>query len=102
MSTRIYGEKGRLTTSLTASQRVVVKFSKLAPEDPNCQLGEDFVPPIPATSRQVSPFHYFVDCIKKGIKPFVSGEEGRASLEVILAAYKSAQEGKWVKLPLKN
>ncbi|MFB3896631.1 MAG: Gfo/Idh/MocA family protein [bacterium] len=58
------------------------------------------MPDIPVVSKYGTPYQYFVNCIEKREKPFVSGEEGAKSLEVILAAYKSSHEKKFVKLPL--
>ena len=42
----------------------------------------------------------FVTAIKKGRKPLVDGEEGRKSVEIILAIYKSSWTGRRVSLPL--
>ena len=47
--------------------------------------------------RQIADFCRALD---KGQKPLVDGREGRKSLEIILAAYKSAETGKRVELPL--
>jgi predicted dehydrogenase len=44
----------------------------------------------------------FVKAIHSGGEPAVNGPEGRRSVEIILAIYKSAQTGKAVKLPLKG
>ena len=41
-----------------------------------------------------------MNAITKGRKPLVDGEEGRKSVEIILAIYKSAWSGKRVTLPL--
>ncbi len=41
-----------------------------------------------------------MDCILKDEEPEVKGEDGRAALEVALAAYESARTGKIVELPL--
>lgn len=45
---------------------------------------------------------HFVDCVRRDLKPAVTGEDGRAVLEVIFAAYESARTGKKVKLPFKT
>ncbi len=50
--------------------------------------------------------HYFqiadmVHVVRDGHTPAVSGQEGRNSLEVVLAIYASAQQGREVRLPLK-
>jgi predicted dehydrogenase len=42
---------------------------------------------------------HFVDCVKNDRAPQVTGEDGRAVLEVIFAAYESARTGRKVSLP---
>ncbi len=42
---------------------------------------------------------HFVDCVQNDRKPLVTGEDGRAVLEVVMAAYESAREGRKVALP---
>jgi predicted dehydrogenase len=43
---------------------------------------------------------HFFDCVLNGKTPLVTGEDGRRSLEVMLAAEKSIAEGKKINLPL--
>ena len=43
-----------------------------------------------------------IDSIKNNREPYVNGEAGRRALEMVLAIYKSAAEGKPVKLPLED
>jgi predicted dehydrogenase len=43
--------------------------------------------------------HHFIDCILHGGTPLVTGEDGRAVLEIMYAAYASAGQGKKIKLP---
>ena len=43
---------------------------------------------------------HFVDCVQRDEQPFVTGEDGRAVLEAIYAAYQSAGTGRAVDLPL--
>ena len=45
---------------------------------------------------------HFVDCVKNDRTPLVTGEDGKAVLEVLFAAYASAGEGKKIKLPFKT
>jgi len=45
---------------------------------------------------------HFVDCVQNDQQPFVKGEDGRAVLEVIFAAYESARAGRKVELPFKT
>lgn len=44
-------------------------------------------------------FMHFVACVKDGLEPQVTGEDGRAVLEAICAAYQSAGTGRKVRLP---
>lgn len=43
-----------------------------------------------------------IDAIKNDREPYVNGEVGKRALELVLAIYKSAAEGRPVKLPLKK
>jgi len=45
---------------------------------------------------------HFVDCVKNDKQPAVTGEDGRAVLEAIFAAYESAGSGSKVMLPFKT
>jgi myo-inositol 2-dehydrogenase/D-chiro-inositol 1-dehydrogenase len=47
-------------------------------------------------------FAHFVDCVKNDKKPAVTGEDGRAVLEVIFAAYESAGTHKKVFMPFNS
>ena len=42
---------------------------------------------------------HFVDCVKNDREPLVTGEDGKAVLEIIFAAYASAGSGKKITLP---
>src|SRR5882672_4177050 len=44
-------------------------------------------------------FEHFIDCVANDKEPLESGEDGRAVLEIILAAYASAGSGKRIELP---
>jgi len=45
---------------------------------------------------------HFVDCIADDLEPLETGEDGRAVLEMIFAAYASAAAGRKVKLPFRT
>lgn len=45
---------------------------------------------------------HFVECVKTGAQPLETGEDGRAVLEIIMAAYQSAATGKRVDLPFQT
>lgn len=42
---------------------------------------------------------HFIDCVQRDKQPYVTGEDGRAVLEIIYAAYASAAHGKKIILP---
>jgi hypothetical protein len=42
---------------------------------------------------------HFIDCVQHGRQPIETGEDGRATLEAIYAAYESARTGQKVMLP---
>lgn len=42
---------------------------------------------------------HFIDCVQNNKQPLVTGEDGRAVLEIIYAAYASAAQGKKIMLP---
>lgn len=45
---------------------------------------------------------HFVDCIEGRVAPDVTGEDGRATLEIVHAAYESARRGAEVQLPFES
>lgn len=47
-------------------------------------------------------FRDVIKAIKKGTRPAIDGDEGRRSVEIILAIYQSARSHKTVQLPLKK
>jgi predicted dehydrogenase len=96
--TYIYGRKGRLTTSIGGKQPLLLTLARTGKgDDPNCTLKEETLPTGSGNGWK-NAVHYFIDCIRKKQKPFVSGVEGRETLKIILAAYESNKKGKWVKI----
>ena len=47
-------------------------------------------------------FQHFVDCVQNDKEPIETGEDGRAVLEAIFAAYHSAGTGQKVSLPFET
>lgn len=45
---------------------------------------------------------HFVDCVRHDLPPAVTGEDGRAVLEALFAAYESARTGQKVHLPFRS
>lgn len=50
----------------------------------------------------VQEMEHFVDCVRHDRQPLVSGEDARAVMEVLFAAYESAGTGRKVRLPFKT
>jgi predicted dehydrogenase len=46
--------------------------------------------------------HHFAECVRGRVRPEVTGEDGRAVLEVLFAAYESAASGRRVSLPFRS
>lgn len=47
-------------------------------------------------------FEHFVDCVARDRTPLETGEDGRAVLEILMAAYASARTGQRVSLPFRS
>jgi predicted dehydrogenase len=93
-----YGQNGKLLTAIGSDKPIVARMAKIGKgEDPNCLL-EDIVPPVGPGGGWENAIHYFINCVERKERPFLSGEEGRETIKVILAAYESAEKGKWVKV----
>ena len=98
VTTSIYGEKGKIRTSLGTEQPVSVRLANVGEgKDPN-QVLEDIYPEVNKGSGWENAVHHFIDCIIKKENPLVTGTDAAHSMAVILAAYESADKGKWVKV----
>ncbi len=97
----IFGEKG---TVKAGGQSVNVieewRFSDMLddPIDVKARFHEN--PPNVYGFGHIPLYADVIDAIKNGRKPYVDAEAGRRALELVLAIYKSAAEGRPVKLPL--
>jgi predicted dehydrogenase len=52
--------------------------------------------------QQVIELREFLNCIVEDREPFIPGEQGRKSLEMVMSIYKSSELGQLVRLPLKE
>lgn len=96
--TFVYGRKGKMVTALGAEKPIKVTIAKTGKgEDPNCTL-EEIYPEIGPGGDWENSVHYFIECLIKKERPFVSGEEGRETIRIINAAYESNAKGRWVKI----
>ena len=98
MTTAFYGQRGTLRTTMGAVHPVTIQCCDLT-GDPNHLRGAEQYLAIPSPRRVQGAYVQFAQDIARRHAPLISGEDARASLEVILAAYRSAQTGRWVELP---
>ena len=83
----IHGELGNLMMGRSSEEPLIL----------NLQDGSGarkVLPPIPAASPFGDPFLNFVHAVRGAAPLLVSGEEGRTSLRIALAAYESASSGR--------
>ena len=96
--TNVYGQKGKIVTSIGNQRPAVLTLATTGKgKDPNCTLKEKDLKIGPGGGWD-NAVHYFIDCIQKRRRPFVSAYEGKETLKLILAAYESNKRGKWVKV----
>jgi len=99
----LYGTEGTMLIDLSWGQPLTFYSTKKSRED------EGWLHPLIEHSptnwwadsirREVESF---IDCILEDKEPEVKVEDGRATLEIVLAAYESARTGRTVKLPLSS
>ncbi len=96
----IYGTAGVLKTDLTLGSGISVYSEKGYNDGADERRGWSF-PMYEELWQNGYPqeMQHFVDCIRDGTTPMESGEDGVAVLEIMLAAYASAAEGRRIPLP---
>lgn len=82
----IHGERGHVAFSRAFKRPLAVRLAG----------GETTEPEIPAVSERVNPYVHFARSVRDRTPPLTSGEEGRATLAVVEAAYESARTGQAV------
>ncbi|RKJ42869.1 gfo/Idh/MocA family oxidoreductase [bacterium 1XD8-76] len=99
----LFGEKGTVKVGGQSVNRIEEwRFadSLEKPEDVIAEFGEN--PPNVYGFGHTPLYADVIDAIQCDREPYVNGEAGRRALELVLAIYKSAAEGKSVRLPLDN
>lgn len=92
-SCRIVGTEGTLTWDSNDNNRVRLYSGK---DNTWCDLRE--TGPIDHNQMYILELTHFLDCVKKNKKPSVTGEDGRRVVEIVLAAKRSAHEGRNVEV----
>ena len=87
----IHGELGHIAMGRSAEEPLVINLKDGAGS-------RKVIPEVLAASPIGDPFAAFVRSIQGGVEPPVTGEDGRASLAIALAAYESARTGRVVQL----
>lgn len=99
----IFGEKGTVKAggkSVNLIEEWKFADDKDDSESVKAQFGEN--PPNIYGFGHTPLYEDVVESILNDREPFVNGEAGRRALETVLAIYKSAADGRSVKLPLEN
>ena len=101
MPLQVYGRDGSLR--LGEDDTITVTAARLSEAGPGLfQLHPAppvGAPPLPPEGM-AGAIDHLLDCLLEGKQPLTDGEEARASLAVVEAAYRSLQEGRAVRLPL--
>lgn len=93
---RVYGELGQVVLTTPARLYLTREWGEYAPGQWH-ELPAEAEDP---TRGRAAVADGFARAVLDGTPPPVSAEDGRAALEVIVAAYRSGQEGRAVELPL--
>lgn len=99
----LFGEKGTIKAGGTSVNRIEEwRFSDQLdePEEVVRQFAEN--PPNVYGFGHTPLYADVIDAINNDREPYITGEDGRRALELVLAVYKSADEGQPIKLPLKE
>lgn len=97
----LFGEKGTVKAGGQSVNRIEEWCFSDGLDDPQKvmkEFGED--PPNVYGYGHTPLYADVIDAIKNNREPYVNGEAGKRALELVLAVYKSAAEGRPVKLPL--
>jgi predicted dehydrogenase len=74
-----YGTRGTLSLNLAKGDPITVEYRR--------RPGKVF-PPLEKGAFSPTIYGHFIDCIRRGKKPWTSGEEGLRTVELVEAAYR--------------
>ena len=99
----LFGQKGTIKAGGTSVNRIEEwRFSDALDDQDEVMRQFHENPPNVYGFGHTPLYADVIDAIKNHRDPYVTAEDGRRALELVLAIYKSAAEGKPVKLPLKD
>lgn len=99
----LFGEKGTVKAGGQSVNRIEewrFEDTQDKPEDVIAEFAEN--PPNVYGFGHTPLYADMIDAIQNDREPYVNGEAGKRALELVLAIYKSAAEGKAVRLPLED
>ena len=99
----LHGEKGSILIEGEDIRMWVVEDKEGKERDRLAEIkksGKVSLKPFNFSKGHLEQIKDMVDAIKEDREPIVNGEEGRKSIEIILAIYESSKTGKPVKFPL--
>ena len=98
----IFGEKGTVKIGGTAANNIDLwRFNDESDYDVKNKIIKEVTSNVYGNGH-TSLFADFADAIANDRKPYIDAKAGKKSLEIVLAIYKSMQEGLPVKLPLND
>lgn len=99
----IFGEKGTVKAGGQSVNLIEEwRFSDLLDDPDEVKATYHENPPNVYGYGHIPLYADVIDAIKNNRQPYVSAEDGRSALELVLAVYKSAAEGTSVALPMKQ
>ncbi|HBJ81091.1 MAG: UDP-N-acetyl-2-amino-2-deoxyglucuronate dehydrogenase [Pseudothermotoga sp.] len=93
----IFGERGTVKIGGVAVNRILSWRFVNEENHPYMNLPD---PDTVYGSGHVSLYRDFCEALLYNREPYISGEEGKKAVEIVLALYKSFVDGKWVSLPV--
>jgi UDP-N-acetyl-2-amino-2-deoxyglucuronate dehydrogenase len=99
-SITVIGERGTAKIGGIALNKIEKWEFDSEDEDDNLVESVNYDPPNIYGFGHMGYYQNVIDVLKNGAQPNTDGREGRKSLELILAIYKSSREGRTIGLPL--
>lgn len=90
----LFGETG--TVKLGGKSMNTIEVWNFADENEVAQIDENL------SYGHYNIFHDMIEAINQNREPYITAQDGKDALELVLAIYKSSAQGSPIKLPLKN
>lgn len=98
----LFGETGTVKLGGTSTNHIDVwDFAEESPEDTETRGLQEATSNVYGNGH-TSLYADMVDAVKTGREPYITAEDGKTAMEMVLAIYKSRQQGAKVLLPLES